>query len=66
MPRSSTTILCLDNEKSQQEPSAVLPLTPRLKNAFEKFEQDFQASHLPEGKYIKPPSSTAKWYEALF
>ena len=59
MPRSSTTILGLAVEKGQQKlrprgPSAMLPLSP--KDAFEKFEQDFQASHLPEGKYIKPPA----------
>ena len=68
MPRSSTTVLCLDDEKGQQElrprgPSAMLPLSPFLKDAFEKFEQDFLASHLPEGKYIKPPASTAKYYK---
>ena len=38
----------------------MLPLYPILKDAFEKFEQDFLASNLPEGKYIKPPASTAK------
>ena len=43
MPRSSTTILGLDDEKGQQElrprgPSAMLPFTPHLKDAFEKFE----------------------------
>ena len=46
MPRSSTTVLGLDDEKDQQElrprgPSAMLPLSPYLKDAFEKFEQDF-------------------------
>ena len=41
----------------------MLPLNPILKNAFEKFEQDFLASNLPEGKYIKPPASTAKYYK---
>ena len=46
MPRSSTTVLGLDDEKGQQElrprgPSAMLPLSPYLKDAFEKFEQDF-------------------------
>ena len=41
----------------------MLPLSPYLKDAFEKFEQDFLASNLPEGKYIKPPASTAKWYK---
>ena len=68
MPRSSTTVLGLDDEKGQQElrprgPSAMLPLSPYLKDAFEKIEQDFLASNLPEGKYIKPPASTAKWYK---
>ena len=59
MPRSSTTILGLDDEKGQQEfrprgPSAMLPPSPYLKDAFEKFEQDFQAPNLLEGKYIIP------------
>ena len=68
LPRSSTTVLGLDDEKGQQElrprgPSAMLPLNPILKDAFEKFEQDFLASNLPEGKYIKPPTSTAKYYK---
>ena len=31
------------------------------KDAFEKFEQDFLASNLPEVKYIKPLASTAKY-----
>ena len=64
LPRSSTTVLGLDDEKGQQElrprdPSAMLPLNP----IFEKFEQDFLASNLPKGKYIKPPASTAKYYK---
>ena len=55
VPRSSTTVLGLDNEKGQQElrprgPSAMLPLSLILKDAFEKFEQNFLASNLPEGK----------------
>ena len=41
----------------------MLPLSPYLKDAFDKFEQDFKASNLPEGKHIKPPASTAKWYK---
>ena len=41
----------------------MLPLHSILKDAFEKFEQDFLASNLPEGKYIKPPASTAKYYK---
>ena len=68
MPRSSTSVLGLDDVKGQQElrsrdPSAILLLSPYLKDAFDKSEQDFQASNLPEGKYIKPPASTAKWYK---
>ena len=66
--RSSTTVLGLDDEKGQHElrarcPSAMRPLNSILKDAFEKFEQDFLASNLPEGKYIKPPASTAKYYK---
>ena len=54
-------ILGLDDKKAQLElrsrgPSAMLALSPYLK-------EKFQASHLPEGKYIKPPASTAKWYK---
>ena len=39
------------------------PLSPYLNDAFEKFEQDFQAANLFEGKFIKPPTSTSKWYK---
>ena len=68
LPRSSTTVLGLDDKKDQQElrprgPSAMFPLNLILKDAFEKFEQDFLASNLPEGKYIKPLDSTAKYYK---
>ena len=68
LPRSSTSVLGLDDKKGQQElrprgPSAMLPLSSHIKDAFDKFEQDFLASNLPEGKYIKPPPSTAKWYK---
>ena len=41
----------------------MLPLSPYLKDAFEKFEQDFLPSNLPEGKYVKPLSSIAKYYK---
>ena len=40
----------------------MLPLSSIIKDAFHKFEHDFQAANLPEGKYIKPPS-TAMWYK---
>ena len=69
MPRSSTSVLGLDDQKGQQElrprgPSAMLPLSSHIKDVFDKFEHDFSASNLPEGKYIKPTPSTAKWYKA--
>ena len=41
----------------------MLPLNSIIKDAFDKFDQDFQAANLPEGKYIKAPPSTAKWYK---
>ena len=41
----------------------MLPLNSIIKNAFEKFDQDFQTANLPEGKYIQPPPSTVKWYQ---
>ena len=67
-PRSFTTVLCVDDENGQQElrprgTTAMFPLNPILKDAFEKFEQDFLASNVPEGKYIKPPASVAKYYK---
>ena len=56
------------NEKGRQElrprgPSSMLPLNSIIKDGFDKFDQDFQAANLPEGKYIKAPPSTAKWYK---
>ena len=58
----------LYDEKGRQElrprgPSSMLPLSSVIKDAFDKFEHDFQAANLPEGKYIKPPPSTTKWYK---
>ena len=50
-------------ELRKRGPSSMLPLSSHIKDAFDKFEQDFKASNLPEGKYIKPPPSTAKWYK---
>ena len=68
LPRSSTAVMGLDDEKGRQElrprgPSSKLPLNSVIKDAFDKFDQDFQAANLPESKYIKPPPSTAKWYK---
>ena len=67
MPKSSTSVMGLDDKKGRQElrprgPSSMLPLSSVIKDAFDKFEHDFQAANLPEGKYIKPPSTT-KWYK---
>ena len=68
LPRSSTAVMGLDDEKGKQElrprgPSCMLPLNSIIKDAFDKFDQDFQAANLPEGKYIKAPPFTAKWYK---
>ena len=68
MPRSSTSLMGLDDENGRLElrprsPSSMLPHSSVIKDAFDKFEHDFQAANLPEGKYIKPPPSTAKWYK---
>ena len=68
MPRPSTSVMGLDDEKGRQElrprgPSSMLPLSSVIKDAFDKFEHDFQAANLPEGKYIKPSPSTTKWYK---
>ena len=68
MPRFSTSVLGLGDQKGQQElrprgPSAMLPLSAHIKDAFDKFEHDFSASNLPEGKCIKPPPSTVKWFK---
>ena len=68
LPRSSTAVMGLDDEKGRQElrprgPSSMLPLNSVIKDAFDKFDQDLQAANLPEGKYIKAPPSTAKWYK---
>ena len=67
MPRSSTSVMGLDDEKGRQElrprgPSSILPLSSVIKDAFDKFQHDFKAANLPEGKYVKPPPSTSKCY----
>ena len=67
MPRSSTSVMGLDDEKGHQElrprgSSSILPLSSVIKDAFDKFQHDFKAANLPEGKYVKPPPSTSKWY----
>ena len=57
LPKSSTAVMTLDNDKDRQElrprgPSSMLPRNSIIKDAFDKFDQDFQAANLPEGKYI--------------
>ena len=44
-------------------PSSILPLSSVIKDAFDKFQHDFKAANLSEGKYVKPPPSTSKWYK---
>ena len=68
LPRSSTALIDLDDDKGRKElrprgPSSMLPFNSIIKDTFDKFDQDFQAANLPEGKYIKAPPSTAKWYK---
>ena len=68
MPRSSTSVLGLDDEKGRQVlrprgPSSILPLSSVIKDAFDKFQHDFKAANLSEGKYVKPPPSTSKCYK---
>ena len=63
-----TSVLGLDDEKGRQElrprgPSSILPLSSVIKDAFDKFQHDFKAANLSEGKYVKPPPSTSKWYK---
>ena len=67
MPRSSTSVMGLDDVKGCQElrhrgPSSILPLSSVIKDAFDKFQHDFKTANLPEGKYVQPPPSTSKWY----
>ena len=50
MPRSSTSVMGLDDEKGRQElrprgTSSMLPLSTVIKDAFDKFEHDFQAAN---------------------
>ena len=66
MPRSSTSVLGLDDEKGRQElrprgPSSILPLSSVIKDAFDKFQNDFKAANLSEGKYVN--MSTSEWYK---
>ena len=51
MPRSSTSVMGLDDEKGHQElrprgPSSMLPLSSVIKDTFDKFEHDLNISRL--------------------
>ena len=66
MPVSSSSVLGLNKVAQQQEfspkgPLAMLQVSPSLKEAIDKFKQDFKAANLPEGKFIKPTPSATKW-----
>ena len=41
----------------------MLPVSATLKETLDIFKQDFKAASLLEGKFIKPPPSTAKWFK---
>ena len=61
MPRSSTSVMGLDDEKGRKElrprgASSILPLSSVIKDAFDKFQHE----EAPEGKYVKPPPSTSQ------
>ena len=49
-------------ELRPKDPSAMLPVSPTLKEALNKFEQDFKALNLKREIYYLSPS-TAKWYK---
>ena len=60
VPRPATAIIGIDDEVAVQElrptgPSAMLPLNSGIRDAFDKFNNDFMAANLAEGKYPKPP-----------
>ena len=55
--------ICLLTEIKRYKSAIRIRISFHIKDAFNKFEQDFLASNLPEGKYIKDPPSTAKWYK---
>ena len=53
--------VCMKNKANRSLGQEAPQLCSHIKDAFENFEQDFLASNLPEGKYIKPLPSTSKW-----
>ena len=70
MPVSSLTVLVLNPVAQKQVlrpkgPPAFLPANPSPIEVPEKFEQDFKNDNLSEGKFIKPPPVTGKWYKMV-
>ena len=73
-PRSSTSVLGLDDEKGRQElrprgPSSILPLSSVIKDAFDKFQHDFKAANLSEGNMsslLLPLLSGTGWDSPVF
>ena len=68
MPRSSTTVLSLDEEKGQQElrprgPSAMLPLSPYLKMPLRNLTRTSWPLIYLRVNILNPPASTAKYYK---
>ena len=57
MPRSSTSVMGLDDEKGHQElrlrgPSSILPLSSVIKDAFDKFQHDFKAANFDVANWV--------------
>ena len=68
MPDPVATVpnsFALDEKKCPKVPSNCLPVHPIVLSMFQKFEADFKASNLPEGKFINPPAPTGKWYKTF-
>ena len=68
MPRSSTTILGLDDEKGQQElrprgPSAMLSLSPYLKVPLRSLNRIIRPHIYLSVNILNPPAFTTKWYK---
>ena len=70
IPVSSPSIMGLNPlapkmELRPKRPSIFYPANPYLKEALEKFEQEFRIANISEGKFIKPSPSTEKWYKMV-
>ena len=68
LPRSSTAVMGLDDEKGRQElrprgPSFMLPSIQSSRMPLISLIRTSRQQIYLRGKYIKPPPSTAKWYK---